>query len=589
MAEDCAPWLAGGDCAGGCGRRHRVAAAAALLCGAARRCEGWARTGGACDAGAGCPLLHLPAGELAPREGDAAAAAAAAALTSLPTAPCSRATRLVVHYDSENCAFATAPGALYSAAGVFSALTALLAAATGAAGAAEVRVYHGRALPEPVRVSARTWGGLLVDAGRKDGAVDLALKGGVADALTEHLLARLDAATAAAAAPLPPPPPVVVCIVSGDRDFSDDLRRLRRAGLRTAVVYSATASADYVALADVALPWDAVLALAAATREDGGDAGGGGRATPLASGAASPAARLASSLLRTPAFQRAAAELGMQLPPSPQSQAQQPRSRVPRPGDSAGVAPGAGAPATSPPPPSQRRRQRLPCRFYLAPSGCHDGLRCRFVHLCPAWNGGGGGGGGGGPTAGCAAGDACGLAHGLDDPRLPAGEYACVPAAASDAPPATVGTPAAPDALARAGAMRLTPPMPVAAAAAAVRVAAPRHAATAGAAPSVSGLTDTDDEAASGGEGGADDGGGGGDGASTDSSVTLGYYRDNDDDDEDDDRSVGGLKSQSHHDASPTHDDAANSVSQQQQPAPLPRRAPAFVLPPVRLTRPPVE
>ena len=70
----------------------------------------------------------------------------------------------------------------------------------------------------------------------------------------------LGSAAAAAEAPS-------IVIASGDRDFSDDLRRLSRCGLPTVCVYGPQSTPDYVALAGVAFPWSAVGDLALAKRQ----------------------------------------------------------------------------------------------------------------------------------------------------------------------------------------------------------------------------------------------------------------------------------------------------------------------------------
>ena len=150
--------------------------------------------------------------------------------------------RLVLFWDSENCAVP----ARITAADALTALSRLISSATGSRSRPEVRLYHSKYLPGPVRVSARTWGAQLIDAGRKEGAVDIALKGGINDLLLDVVMAQQRADERP-----------IVGIISGDRDFSDDLRRLRKAGLQTICVYNSTAHPDYASLADFSFPWNA--------------------------------------------------------------------------------------------------------------------------------------------------------------------------------------------------------------------------------------------------------------------------------------------------------------------------------------------
>jgi hypothetical protein len=230
--------------------------------------------------------------------------------------PCASA-RIEVWHDTENCPVPAGR----TAAQALSALEYAVCAVTGYAGPVLLRAFHGPRMPEPLRVSMRTHGAHLIDAGRKVGAVDHALKASLNDFMVDTLLGRLGGLEQAAAVPplaaVPastagggaalttsdgdgarsgggvgvsasetegessgatiatrrPPrsvaaaPPLLrslVVLVSGDRDFGDDLRRLRRCGFETCCVYNGVAHPDYCTLADHALPWDALADLAAA-------------------------------------------------------------------------------------------------------------------------------------------------------------------------------------------------------------------------------------------------------------------------------------------------------------------------------------
>jgi hypothetical protein len=248
-----------------------------------------------------CPFLHT-------RDADAPT------LSRVP--PCASA-RIEVWHDTENCPVPAGR----TAAQALSALEYAVCALTGYAGPVLLRAFHGPRMPEPLRVSMRTHGAHLIDAGRKLGAVDHALKASLNDFMVDTLLGRVggleQAAAAASLAGAPasiaqrgaawatsdgdgapcgggiggsasgtdgessgtsidmrrqhhsaaaPPPALrsLVVLVSGDRDFGDDLRRLRRCGFETCCVYNGVAHPDYCTLADHALPWDALADLSAA-------------------------------------------------------------------------------------------------------------------------------------------------------------------------------------------------------------------------------------------------------------------------------------------------------------------------------------
>lgn len=254
----------------------------------------------ACPHGAHCPLHH-PVEYL---QRGARAALPARPLVTL----CSRVK--IVFWDTENCAAPAAGGA--SAAAMMNALNALLTPLTGAAGL-EVRAFHAKRISDRAASSIRTHGGMLVDAGRKQGAVDVAMKAAINDVLIDYalngayhtwlpigqlhdggspgepgrsaspatphaggsaaLLRRGDSRTqlvpAGGESDVALSRPLLV-LVSGDRDFADDVRRATRAGFTVVVVSNVQAAADYAALGRWCIPWQAVGQFAA--EESGGTA-----------------------------------------------------------------------------------------------------------------------------------------------------------------------------------------------------------------------------------------------------------------------------------------------------------------------------
>lgn len=231
-------------------------------------------------------------------------------------APAQLVSHTVALWDTENVSVPAGT----TAAAMLTALQYAVQAIAGISGPLVTSAFYGsyrRHLPEPIKTSMRLAGATLVDAGRKQGGVDVAMKGALNDTIVAALLQRLEgtsaessgsgaagetgtagasrgteplAAPLAAASALPTSSapaaagkrrPVLV-LASGDRDFGDDLRRLRRTGFETVAVHGAESCPDFVALADHALRWEAVAALAlllAAERVSGaGVAGVGGSA-----------------------------------------------------------------------------------------------------------------------------------------------------------------------------------------------------------------------------------------------------------------------------------------------------------------------
>ncbi len=252
---------------------------------------------------------------------------------------------LTVYWDTEN---ALGPRSL-SAGELASAL--LVAAETLAHGSprngGRVIAVHAPRFALPLLKSLRTCGVTLLDAGPKRGAVDCALKGALNDVLVDALLAARQSSPAAAGDSW-----LFVC--SGDCDFADDVRRARRAGFRVGVVFSDATNVDFIAQADVALPWSAVLDIAHASVRSGGAAAPADAAdqVPPSSPASALAPPSASSrtLISPP-------KAGALLSP-------------PKVGAAADVAQGVGG---------ARSSKRI-CRDFAA-GGCPRGDACRYAHV----------------------------------------------------------------------------------------------------------------------------------------------------------------------------------------------------------------
>lgn len=299
-------------------------------------------------------------------------------------------------HDTENCAVSS----LVTAGECLTALSRLIAASTGAAGNVDAKLYHGKMLHQTIKSGARIWGATLIDAGRKEGAVDIALKSTVSDTIVD---AMLDPATG-----LKP----VVVIVSGDSDFASDLRRLSRCGFDTVCVYNdAIANPDYAALASVSFPWRAVTEAALCLRKAAGAASPHVIRSMLRNGPA-----VGCSPTRPPAGSVDARADGAVAPSVPMS-----RGGLMQPS----VANGGGALSTVDSTPAAIKR--VACRRFRLRGSCRYAERCRYVHLCPR-----------GDASSCPDSDSCPLAHGLNDPRLPDGACASTPTVSRASPrPAT--------------------------------------------------------------------------------------------------------------------------------------------------------
>ena len=166
---------------------------------------------------------------------------------------CTHPRSLTVYWDTEN---ALGPRTL-SAGELASAL--LLAAEILAHGSprngGRVIAVHAARFALPLLKSLRLCGVTLLDAGPKRGAVDCALKGALNDVLVDSLLTSRQSGDV-------PAGDAWLFVCSGDCDFADDVRRARRAGFRVGVVFSDATNVDFIAQADVALPWSAVLDIA---------------------------------------------------------------------------------------------------------------------------------------------------------------------------------------------------------------------------------------------------------------------------------------------------------------------------------------
>ena len=134
--------------------------------------------------------------------------------------------------------------------------------------------------PAPLRKSLHLAGIVAKDAGDKRGAVDIALKDLVNDVVVDFALRRRRAALGGA--------PTFLFIASGDGDFAGDVRRARRAGLRVGLIYPAASPAGFIRLADLALPWTAVLERAERIAEAGPQPSGLAAAGLPRGGAPSP-------------------------------------------------------------------------------------------------------------------------------------------------------------------------------------------------------------------------------------------------------------------------------------------------------------
>jgi hypothetical protein len=270
---------------------------------------------------------------------------------------CAGVRSLRVWWDTENCPVPKLPSRGASAGALGEALreAALVLAharARPAGAACRVVAVHGHRYPAPLRTSLRTHGVESLDAGHKRGAVDVAIKCGINDAIVEELLLRGCAAAPAAA-------PAVsadaaggadwIVVVSGDCDYADDVRRAKRAGFRVAVIFAAATASDYVGLADAALPWATLCAFAAA-------------ATPVIRGIATRAQIAAP----------AADTSGSAGSGAPENPASPPLS--PPPGATAAAAPAAS--------------RKKPCRNWAETGTCAYNEKCRFAHASRGDDGG---------------------------------------------------------------------------------------------------------------------------------------------------------------------------------------------------------
>lgn len=287
----------------------------------------------------------------------------------------------------------------------------------------EIVAFHSGRLPNRDRVSLSTMGARVEDTGFKSGSVDVALKKEVNDFLLDYVLGlptstsrdRVgdDDRTAGGKHHQRHDPPLVV-VVSGDRDFGDDIRRLKRAGLHTCVIYSSHANRDFASLAHVSMCWDDLMGLVRAVAPGGGPhdvvalmAAAEQRRSvlsatndPLAASARGIAPAVTSATATDTAASDGAAELasasqllrGRSPCPVPRPRGK-PRSKHNKyrqtqetggtfdaatvTGVSSQAAPveipvfsGADTPSMN----------RIPCRFFLKTGGCRYGADCKFSH-----------------------------------------------------------------------------------------------------------------------------------------------------------------------------------------------------------------
>jgi hypothetical protein len=173
--------------------------------------------------------------------------------------------------------------------GDFAAALSQLCSEASGGGSVEVIAVHGDRFPRGMRSSLRVRGATLLDAGPKRGSVDGALKGYWNDLVVDALLLRGGGGGSGGAAGCRG----WLFVASGDKDFSDDVRRAQRAGFRVGIIYGEIAANDFLTLGDVRVPWKQVVVaaerIAAELLQRGvaleppsaaGEGGGGGPPSP---------------------------------------------------------------------------------------------------------------------------------------------------------------------------------------------------------------------------------------------------------------------------------------------------------------------
>jgi hypothetical protein len=221
----------------------------------------------------------------------------------------------------------------------------------------EVIAVHGERFPRNLKSSLRVRGATLLDAGPKRGSVDGALKGYWNDIVVDALLREGGKRERG----------WLFC-ASGDKDFSDDVRRAQRAGWKVGIIFGDNTSSDFFSLGDARVPWKTVVAAAEG---------------------------IAADLLRRGVVEAVAD--GGAAPPAPSP-----------------------APASPAPPaaPSARQKSSVPCRDFQR-DACFR-ANCRFAHVKSA----AADGAGAPPAKTAAADDAGGAPHAGVSPAALAAETA---------------------------------------------------------------------------------------------------------------------------------------------------------------------
>lgn len=162
-----------------------------------------------------------------------------------------------VLYDTENC---PVPAHMFAAAALAALEAYVSLLIRRRVKFDRVAAFHSRHLARKDQSSMSLVGVEMVDAGLKVGCVDNALKARLNDIVVDRLLRQKDSGVDSrepVSADKQQSPLLV--LISGDRDFSDDIRRAQRAGFQLVLVYNGAARADFITLADYAISWEAVV------------------------------------------------------------------------------------------------------------------------------------------------------------------------------------------------------------------------------------------------------------------------------------------------------------------------------------------
>lgn len=159
----------------------------------------------------------------------------------------------VVLWDTENL---SGPLKRFTMGDLSAALAQCSSEASSGAPSTVVAVHSDR-FPRSMRSSLRVRGATLLDAGPKRGSVDGALKGYWNDVVVDALL-RAPGVGARG----------WLWVASGDKDFSDDVRRAQRAGFKVGIVFGEPTAADFLTLGDARVPWRQVVAAAERIAEE---------------------------------------------------------------------------------------------------------------------------------------------------------------------------------------------------------------------------------------------------------------------------------------------------------------------------------